>query len=213
MTDLSLTSSGTERSVPSAEATTSANMDANTAAAFQTVLNAMRTVDLSSASGETVAAFQTVLDALTSFGQVPVATATPAATFVAPLVAPPVAQPVAQPVAPLVAPPPAPISRLPPAVLAQLRTSAPWIFGSLYITIPPQHLSAIPDPPLPAGEDFQYWYCISKGTFVGITLDQGLASLGTLGVSGATWKAHKSQAQALQAFNQYLDLHMVRVVP
>ncbi|KAK6974863.1 hypothetical protein R3P38DRAFT_3238633 [Favolaschia claudopus] len=201
MTDLSLTSSGTERSVPSAEATTSANMDANTAAAFQTVLNAMRTVDLSSASGETVAAFQTVLDALTSFGQVPVATATPAATFVAP------------PVAPLVAPPPAPISRLPPAVLAQLRTSAPWIVGSLYITIPPQHLSAIPDPPLPAGEDFQYWYCISKGTFVGITLDHGLASLGTLGVSGATWKAHKSQAQALQAFNQYLDLHMVRVVP
>ncbi|KAK7020077.1 hypothetical protein R3P38DRAFT_3198679 [Favolaschia claudopus] len=205
MTDLSLTSSGTERSVPSAEAGTSANVDTTTAAAFQTVLNALRTFDLSSADRETVAAFQTVLDALTSFGQVPVATATPAATFVAP------------PVAPLLAPPvpqlSAGMARLPPAVLAQLRTSGPWIVGSLYIVIPPQHLSAIPDPPLPAGEDFQYWYCISKGTFVGITLDHGLASLGTVGVSGATWKAHKSQAQALQAFNQYLDFHMVSVVP
>ncbi|KAK6985137.1 hypothetical protein R3P38DRAFT_3230797 [Favolaschia claudopus] len=205
MTDFSLTASGTDHSAPAVDTAAPANVDANTAAAFQTVLNALRTFDLTSADSETVAAFQTVLDAMTSFGQVPVATATPASATTA-------TPPVATPPAPAAASTTVILRQAAPA-LPVLRTTGPWNVGFLFIVVPPQHLTAIPDPPLPAGEEFQYWYCISKGRFVGITLSHGFAMAGTLGVSGAQLKAYRSQIQALDAFNQYLDFHMVTVVP
>ncbi|KAK7043455.1 hypothetical protein R3P38DRAFT_3347622 [Favolaschia claudopus] len=209
----SLTSYGTEISVSEAPSSP-VEFDAGIAAAFQTVLNAMRSFDLSSADTETVSAFQTVLDAITSFSPTLVA----GSTDPAPVAAPTATAASATPSAPVIVSPtpglgpalPAVLPVVPPALVAAgLRTSGPYVVGGVYIVIPPQHLAAIPDPPVAEGEDPPLWWCISKGKFVGVVLSQGLALAATVGVSGGRMKSFKTQILALNAFNEFLDFHQV----
>ncbi|KAK7043465.1 hypothetical protein R3P38DRAFT_3177874 [Favolaschia claudopus] len=99
-----------------------------------------------------------------------------------------------------------------PAIPAQplLRTTGPWIVGSLYIVVPPQHLAAIPENQQ-TDEDTPVWYCISKGRYVGVTLIHAVALAAILGVSGGSMRSYKTQVKALEAFNNALDFHSVTV--
>ncbi|KAK6969165.1 hypothetical protein R3P38DRAFT_3244018 [Favolaschia claudopus] len=248
MTEISSASAETG---PSVSADT---LDAHTAAAFQTVLNALASVSLSGADSDTVAAFQTVLDAITSFSHAhaastvnavadaadahPAAPANtpPAAADARPAArantppagvgaanAPPAAAAAGAAIAPRSAFSPLPrwvsatVTPAPPISVPALgpninfRTGPPWLVGELYIVIPMQHLAAIPDPPRVEGEE-TYWYCITQGRFVGVTVTHAVALAATRGVSGGTMKAHRSQVAALEAFNVALDYRMITVV-
>jgi hypothetical protein len=56
------------------------------------------------------------------------------------------------------------------------------------------------------------WYAITRGLYVGITLNNPLALAAVLGVSGSAMKGHKTQAKALAVFNELLAFNMVRVI-
>ncbi|KAJ6448364.1 hypothetical protein C8R45DRAFT_948048 [Mycena sanguinolenta] len=104
--------------------------------------------------------------------------------------------------------PPAPV---PAPASAGLRTQGPWVAGSLFVVIPPQHLQAIPEA-IANDDDPPLWYCITRGKYVGVTLSNPLALGAVVGVSGSRMKSYKTQLLALQAFNEMLDYHMVGVV-
>ncbi|KAJ7744436.1 hypothetical protein DFH07DRAFT_963662 [Mycena maculata] len=105
--------------------------------------------------------------------------------------------------------PPSALADLPPSVnSAGFRTSGPWIVGALYIVIPTGGL-------LPIADDAtleRYWYCVTKGRYVCVTLSHALAWAAISSVSGGVMKAYKSQADAIAAFNESLQYHMVTVV-
>jgi hypothetical protein len=74
-------------------------------------------------------------------------------------------------------------------------------------------LTAIAEAALPEGESVPLWYCISRGHYVGVTLNRTLAINAVLGVSGNAMKSHKSQVLAVAAFNELLQYRMVAVIP
>ncbi|KAJ7435120.1 hypothetical protein B0H11DRAFT_2257619 [Mycena galericulata] len=76
--------------------------------------------------------------------------------------------------------------------------------GGFYVVIPPAPLLPIAEP---------IWYCITKGRYVGVTLNNALALAAVVGVSGGNMKGYKTQALALAAFNELLQYHMVAVIP
>ncbi|KAJ7779445.1 hypothetical protein DFH07DRAFT_950501 [Mycena maculata] len=103
--------------------------------------------------------------------------------------------------------PPSASADLPPSVnSAGFRTGGPWIV--LYVVILGGSL-------LPIVDDVtleRYWYCVTKGRYVGITLSHALAWAAISGVSGGVMKAYKSQADTIAAFSESLQYHMVTVV-
>ncbi|KAK6992780.1 hypothetical protein R3P38DRAFT_2801929 [Favolaschia claudopus] len=108
---------------------------------------------------------------------------------------------------------PAPAAAAAGAPPNTFRTTAPWVVGFLYLVVPAEHLTAIAEQPQSVSEEeAPLWYCITKGKYVGVTLNHPLALAATVGVSGCRMKSYKSQALALQAFNDLLDYHMVTVV-
>ncbi|KAK7030003.1 hypothetical protein R3P38DRAFT_3513893 [Favolaschia claudopus] len=233
MTIINSTTSGPERSAPAA-AHTEAN---DTAAAFEIVLRTMASVNLDGVDVRTVDAFQRVLDVVTSFdlssfrrASAPVTNEAPSRSpeaapapapaprgfFPAPVpLFPAASRSASVPAAPVVAAPAAPVVAAPaaPAVAAPtfVRTTPPWEVGGFFGNIPPQPLTAIPDPPH-AGDD-SVWYCIYQGKFVGVTLSHGAALSATVGVRGGRMRSYKTQLLALHAFNDALASHGIAVVP
>ncbi|KAK7012745.1 hypothetical protein R3P38DRAFT_3208579 [Favolaschia claudopus] len=183
MTDLNFPAPGTAPSVPGAHPPHVDVPDVNTLARM---LHAM--VTLSGASAAT--------PPNTSQPSAP-APAAPAPVVPVAVVSTPAV------VAPPVAPPAHP----------GLRTSGPWLVGELYIVVPPQHLQAIPDPPLADDAEAPVWYAITKGRFVGVTLSNALALAAITGVSGGSMRKHKTQVLALGAFNTCVDFGTIAVVP
>ncbi|KAJ6518241.1 hypothetical protein C8R47DRAFT_1205305 [Mycena vitilis] len=108
--------------------------------------------------------------------------------------------------APADAPPAAGAPSLRPAPTA-FRSSAPWVAGALYHVVPAAALVSIPE-----DGDETDWYAIYRGLYVGITLNNALATAAVVGVSGSSMKGHKTQDRALAAFNEMLLYHQIVVI-
>ncbi|KAJ7722082.1 hypothetical protein B0H16DRAFT_1737893 [Mycena metata] len=92
------------------------------------------------------------------------------------------------------------------------RTSGPWIARSLYVVVPTAPLLAIDVPDSAPREDTKWWYCITKGTYIGVTLSHALAVNAVSGVSCSAMKAYPTQAQAIVSFNELLGYNLVVVI-
>ncbi|KAJ6465536.1 hypothetical protein C8R47DRAFT_1079315 [Mycena vitilis] len=79
------------------------------------------------------------------------------------------------------------------------RSRGPWVVGAVYHVVP-----AAPLVPILEDGDEDSWYAIYRGLYVGITLNNALASAAVVGVSGSSMKSHKTQDRALAAFNEML---------
>ncbi|KAJ7169365.1 hypothetical protein C8R43DRAFT_945304 [Mycena crocata] len=88
-------------------------------------------------------------------------------------------------------------------------THGPWLVGGLYIVVPTSPLMAIVEED---AED-KLWYCITQGKFVGVTTSNTLALRAVSRVSGSSMAGHKTQALAVQEFNQMLGYSMVAIPP
>ncbi|KAK7008538.1 hypothetical protein R3P38DRAFT_3210865 [Favolaschia claudopus] len=88
-----------------------------------------------------------------------------------------------------------------PAAVSPFQSHGPWIAGIMYEVVPAQPLGAVP-------EEWSFttrvWYCITKGKYVGVTRNNSLALGAVVGVSGGTMRSFKTQALALQSFNEAL---------
>ncbi|KAJ7477127.1 hypothetical protein B0H11DRAFT_2234604 [Mycena galericulata] len=91
-------------------------------------------------------------------------------------------------------------------------TQGPWVAGGLYVVVPSSSLLPIAEAPPANEDDAPTWYCITKGRYVGVTLSNSLAVASIVNISGGTMKGYKTQALALQAFNDLLQYRMVSVV-
>ncbi|KAK6971923.1 hypothetical protein R3P38DRAFT_3241328 [Favolaschia claudopus] len=204
MTSFNPPAPGTELPVPGG-ANTSSN-DA-TAAALHTMLSAMAILtqphppDAAVPVASRVSLGPTVV--VPTAATVPAAPASPPAASASPPPAP-------------ASPPPAPAA--PPAVAAPahplpgLRTSGPWIAGSMFLVVPTQHLQAIVEPTYATPEEAPRWYSITKGKYVGVTTNNALAVAAVSGVSGFNMKKHRTQLLALAEFNLMHDYHMVTIL-
>ncbi|KAJ7784912.1 hypothetical protein DFH07DRAFT_763525 [Mycena maculata] len=117
---------------------------------------------------------------------------------------------------PAPAPTPSPPGTPPPVAtaLAGFQTRGPWVAGTLYLVVPTGPLVLIPEAPVADGEDTPLWYCITKGTFVGVHLNHALVLAAVSGVSGSAMESYKTQALAVDAFNEMLGFHgMVQIRP
>ncbi|KAK7053553.1 hypothetical protein R3P38DRAFT_3170894 [Favolaschia claudopus] len=230
------TTAGAERSAAAA-----AYNNADLASAFQAVLNALASYDLSRADANTVNAFQTVLDTLASVNQArSEALRTEALGSSVYSLSSVTESSLGSSVAG------SPRSRSPPS-FGFAAGATPGLFGAAPIfpapnqnidtpaisnnpalsTTPPYLSTTAPwvagtlyivvPPqrlaaiPEPGGED-RRWYSIYKGKFVGVTASNGLALAATVGVSGGQMSSWKTQALALAAFNEAIDFHTVAVV-
>ncbi|KAJ7145447.1 hypothetical protein C8R43DRAFT_953499 [Mycena crocata] len=79
-------------------------------------------------------------------------------------------------------------------------THGPWLIGGLYIVVLTSPLMSIVEED---AED-KLWYCITEGKFVGVTTSNSLALRAVSRVSGSSMAGHKTQALAIQEFNQML---------
>ncbi|KAK6969084.1 hypothetical protein R3P38DRAFT_2814966 [Favolaschia claudopus] len=71
---------------------------------------------------------------------------------------------------------PAPAAAAAGAPPNTFRTTAPWVVGFLYLVVPAEHLTAIAEQPQSVSEEeAPLWYCITKGKYVGVTLNHPLA--------------------------------------
>ncbi|KAJ7893751.1 hypothetical protein B0H13DRAFT_2339566 [Mycena leptocephala] len=144
-----------------------------------------------SSDPNTVAVLQTMLNAMATLTQ---QTQASGATAPAPVVSP--------------AQPPVVVSAMPTG----FQVRGPWIAGALYVVVPPQHLTPVAEStPANDEDDKTQWYCITRGKYVGLTRNNFLALTAITGVSGGRMKGYKTQAEALQMFNELLDYHMVSV--
>ncbi|KAJ6557482.1 hypothetical protein B0H19DRAFT_1261105 [Mycena capillaripes] len=137
------------------------------------------------------AAFQTILNAMATFTHasspsepVPAPVATPAAVLAS--------------AAPLVAP-------------VGFRTRGPWVSGALYQVVPVGPLTAIAEEET-AADSTPYWYCITRGKYVGVTLSHALVLAAVSGVSRSLMKAYKTQILAVESSNEMLAFGMVAVI-
>ncbi|KAJ7735168.1 hypothetical protein B0H16DRAFT_1278185, partial [Mycena metata] len=62
-------------------------------------------------------------------------------------------------------------------------------------------------------ESSPIWYSITKGTFIGVTLNNAMALAATVGISGSCMKGYKTQALALGAFNEMQQFGLLAVIP
>ncbi|KAK7000619.1 hypothetical protein R3P38DRAFT_3369300 [Favolaschia claudopus] len=197
MTSQINSASGAQLSAQGSTSPAFGGIHVNTIMAIQALLRA--TADAAGFDATTVGMVQVMLTAMASVGQ--------AIQSSAPQVSQGAAD--AAPASPG-SPPATGTAGAPPNTF---RTSAPWIVGALYLVVPPQHLTAIPEQQLSVSEEEPpLWYCITKGKYVGVTLNHPLALAAIVGVSGGRMKSYKSQTLALQSFNDLLDYQMVTVV-
>ncbi|KAJ6544603.1 hypothetical protein DFH09DRAFT_1321806 [Mycena vulgaris] len=90
-------------------------------------------------------------------------------------------------------------------------TRGPWVVGSLYQVVPTGPLIAIAEEATVVDED-RYWYCITRGRYVGVTLAHTLAVGAVSGVSRGSMKAYKTQALAVAAFNDMFAYNMIAIL-
>ncbi|KAJ7901032.1 hypothetical protein B0H14DRAFT_3422941 [Mycena olivaceomarginata] len=106
-------------------------------------------------------------------------------------------------------------SLLPPpgtAAAAGFQTHGPWVAGALYLVVPTGPLVAVAEPPVAEGEE-PFWYCVTCGKHVGLTINNALAMAAVVGVSRSSMKSYKTQALTLAAFNKMLTYNLVQVLP
>ncbi|KAJ7337482.1 hypothetical protein DFH08DRAFT_1014584 [Mycena albidolilacea] len=116
--------------------------------------------------------------------------------------------------APIPAPPsvgstsvsPAPSSASAPAAPT---LPVPWLAGTIYHVVPSTPLSLTID-----GENEREgpWYTITRGLHVGVTISNPIALGAVSGVSRSAMSKHKTQAQAVAAFNEALSFGLVAVL-
>ncbi|KAJ7469738.1 hypothetical protein B0H11DRAFT_2238183 [Mycena galericulata] len=156
-------------------------------------------------SDANVAALQLLSAAMASLTQTSKPAAAPA----------PAAEPAPVPVAAAVTSTPAPDPPAAPAPTAPapggFLTRGPWISGSLFVVVPQGPMLPVAEDPVVDAAEGPYWYAITKGRYVGVTLSNALALASVTGISGGSMKAYKTQALALAAFNEMLQYHMVAV--
>ncbi|KAJ7784199.1 hypothetical protein B0H16DRAFT_1708938 [Mycena metata] len=117
----------------------------------------------------------------------------------------------AQPSGSQVAPAPSPAAAPAPSPGAFL-TRGPWIAGALYLVVPSGPLLAVPEEELDGDDDPPVWYAITRGRYVGVTMNNGLAVNAATGISAGLQRRYKTQALALAAFNEMLRFGLVAVV-
>ncbi|KAJ7173286.1 hypothetical protein C8R46DRAFT_1031646 [Mycena filopes] len=151
-----------------------------------------------------------------SHGSVPPAPAPPAdvppaavppAVVLAVVAAPAALLPLPSAVSPTFPPAPAPAA---PPPFEVFRTRGPWVAGGLYYVVPSGKL--VPIVEADDADSDATWYCITRGTYVGVTLNNALALAAVVGVSASAMKGHKTQSKAVAAFNEMLGYKMVAVV-
>ncbi|KAJ7169408.1 hypothetical protein C8R46DRAFT_1217109 [Mycena filopes] len=102
---------------------------------------------------------------------------------------------------------PPPPSPAPTSASQGIQHQGPWIAGALYGVVPTGPLTVIPD-------NGEHWYAITKGLYVGVTNSTAIADGAVTRVSDALRINYKSQADAVNAFNQALALNigLVKVI-
>lgn len=91
----------------------------------------------------------------------------------------------------------------------ELRTRGPWVAGTIYHVVPPTPLVlTVEGENEPEGP----WYTITRGLHVGVTVSNPIALGAVSGVSRSTMSKHKTQAQAVAAFNEALNFGLVAVL-
>ncbi|KAJ7625133.1 hypothetical protein DFH06DRAFT_1129072 [Mycena polygramma] len=92
-----------------------------------------------------------------------------------------------------------------PATAQPARTgiqhTAPWVAGAIYGVVPSAHLAMVPD-------NGEKWYAITKGRYVGVTNSTAVADNAVTRVSHALRSVYTTQAEAVQAFNDALDMNI-----
>ncbi|KAJ7487165.1 hypothetical protein FB451DRAFT_1392011 [Mycena latifolia] len=104
----------------------------------------------------------------------------------------------------------APAAAIAPAASTGFLTRGPWVVGGLYLVVPTGPLALIPEQE-PAEE--QFWYSITRGRYVGVTLSHSLALAAVSGVSRSSMKSYKTEVAAAAAFNEMLSYNLVAVLP
>ncbi|KAJ7079709.1 hypothetical protein B0H15DRAFT_804277 [Mycena belliarum] len=153
-----------------------------------------------SPQGNNGVVIEQALAALQSFFSAAIASMAPAPTSTAAAATP--ASPAVQLVTPAAA--------APAMVPGGFLTHGPWVAGSVYAVVPTGPLGLVAEDAIT--EQAEYWYCITRGLYVGVTISHALALGATSGVSRSAMKAYKSQQLAVAAFNDMLQYHMVGVV-
>ncbi|KAJ7301533.1 hypothetical protein DFH08DRAFT_986302 [Mycena albidolilacea] len=107
------------------------------------------------------------------------------------------------------APPVIPTSSTAAPSANALPTGGPWVAGTIYHVVPPTPLV-----PTLEGENESEgpWYSITRGLHVGVTLSNPIAVGAIAGVSRSAMAKHKTQAQAIAAFNEALNFGLVAVL-
>ncbi|KAJ7932990.1 hypothetical protein B0H13DRAFT_1856600 [Mycena leptocephala] len=88
------------------------------------------------------------------------------------------------------------------------RTRGPWVASALYKVVPGGPLVAVAEDE--TSEENPLWYCITKGLYVGVTLNNALALGAVSGVSRSSMKSFKSQVLVLACFNELLEYGMMK---
>ncbi|KAJ7173539.1 hypothetical protein C8R46DRAFT_1215471 [Mycena filopes] len=86
-----------------------------------------------------------------------------------------------------------------------IRTSGPWVAGTLYAAIPTAPLAAIAD-------NGEKWFAITRGKYIGLTKNSAISINATTGVSGRLSPKFSTQLEALDHFNAALSVHAVAVI-
>ncbi|KAJ7777829.1 hypothetical protein DFH07DRAFT_950883 [Mycena maculata] len=100
----------------------------------------------------------------------------------------------------------------PQVATTRFQTRGPWIAGNLYVVVPSGPLLPLAKDPVPEGEDAPLWYCITKGSYIGVTLSNDLVIAAVTGVSSSRMKSYKTQALALTAFNEAQSYGLLIVI-
>jgi hypothetical protein len=85
------------------------------------------------------------------------------------------------------------------------------VAGALYLVVPTGPLVAVAEPPVAEGEE-PFWYCVTRGKHIGLTINNTLTMAAVVGVSRSSMKSYKMQALALAAFNEMLTYNLVQVL-
>ncbi|KAJ7735251.1 hypothetical protein DFH07DRAFT_780047 [Mycena maculata] len=106
---------------------------------------------------------------------------------------------------------PPPISPTPAPAPVGFQTHGPWVAGTLFLVVPTAPLMLIHEDPVADDAEAPLWYCITKGTYVGVHTSQALALTAVQGVRNSGMKSYKTQSLAVAAFNEMLAYRMVAI--
>ncbi|KAJ7800485.1 hypothetical protein B0H14DRAFT_2616193 [Mycena olivaceomarginata] len=84
--------------------------------------------------------------------------------------------------------------------------TSPWVAGAVYHVVPPTPLGLTT---FGENEPEGPWYSITRGLHVGVTINNAIAVGAISGVSRGAMSKHKTQPQAVAAFNEALTFGLV----